>query len=130
MRAYIAKRYSFQAAHQLPLHDGKCARPHGHSYTLAVELYGPVRSEPGHPKDGMVLDYAELDAAAAPLLDALDHRDLNVALPADRPTTAECIAAWIFRELEQTFGQLLWQVTVCETDRTEARIRASDLQED
>ncbi len=56
----ITKRYSFELAHALYAHDGGCAQVHGHSYVLEVTLLGVPRVEPGHPKNGMVMDFADL----------------------------------------------------------------------
>lgn len=56
----ITKRFHFEMAHALRCHDGKCANIHGHSYVLDVTLTGVPRREPGHPKDGMVVDFGEL----------------------------------------------------------------------
>src|SRR5690606_39618509 len=56
----VTKRFHFEMAHALHCHDGLCARIHGHSYVLDVTLKGLPRQEAGHPKDGMVIDFAEL----------------------------------------------------------------------
>ncbi|MCC7301325.1 MAG: 6-carboxytetrahydropterin synthase [Bacteroidia bacterium] len=57
----IRKLYKFEAAHCLHGHDGPCKNIHGHSYRLKVVLGGEPRTEPGHPKDGMLIDFSELD---------------------------------------------------------------------
>jgi 6-pyruvoyltetrahydropterin/6-carboxytetrahydropterin synthase len=36
----LKERFSFEAAHFLPLHDGKCRRLHGHSWVGWVEICG------------------------------------------------------------------------------------------
>ncbi|MBK7382340.1 MAG: 6-carboxytetrahydropterin synthase [Flavobacteriales bacterium] len=56
----VTKRFTFEMAHALRCHDGMCAQIHGHSYVLDVTLNGTPRNEPGDPKDGMVMDFAEL----------------------------------------------------------------------
>ena len=56
----VTKRFTFEMAHALHCHDGMCAQIHGHSYVLDVTLRGMPRQEPGDPKDGMVMDFAEL----------------------------------------------------------------------
>ena len=43
----IGKTYSFEAAHHLPNHNGKCKNPHGHSYRLEVEVEGGLNPFPG-----------------------------------------------------------------------------------
>lgn len=47
-------------AHALYEYDGLCRNIHGHSYNLQVTLIGEAKKEPGHPKDGMVMDFSEL----------------------------------------------------------------------
>lgn len=73
-RIRITKRFTFEMAHALHGHDGACANIHGHSYILEVVLFGTPRQEPGHPKDGMVLDFADLKAIVKrEVLDRYDH---------------------------------------------------------
>jgi 6-pyruvoyltetrahydropterin/6-carboxytetrahydropterin synthase len=69
----IGKRYSFDAAHQLVGHNGKCASLHGHTYVVEVWLKGEQLYYPGASSNGMLLDYADLDAVVKPLIDAMDH---------------------------------------------------------
>lgn len=88
----ITRDFSFDAAHCLPNHEGgagKCARPHGHSYTGSVSIYGPMQTE--GDEAGMVVDFGRLSAVT----DALDHRDLNVVLKSIGATTAENIATYL-----------------------------------
>lgn len=56
----ISKVFSFEMAHALLNHGGKCENIHGHSYRLQVTVAGEVRAEKSHPHDGMVMDFAEL----------------------------------------------------------------------
>ncbi len=96
----ISKQYSFDAAHQLYRTDwdegmnldvfGKCARLHGHTYTLEVTVEGKVDSV-----TGMILNYFDLDKVVKPLVDGeFDHRDLNMVFR-DTLTTAENMVAKI-----------------------------------
>lgn len=89
----IRREFRFESSHQLPRHPGACARLHGHSYRLTVEVEGPVDAE-----SGMVLDFDELDRLInSHLLAQVDHRHLNDLL--ENPT-AEWIAIWIWRRLK------------------------------
>ena len=97
MQITISKKFTFESAHSLPLHDGKCKNLHGHSYGLEVFVSGPVISE--GPKSGMVMDYADLSKMVKEkVIDVFDHQYLNdlVAFP----TTAENLAQEIFKILE------------------------------
>ncbi|MEP6755355.1 MAG: 6-carboxytetrahydropterin synthase QueD [Chthonomonadales bacterium] len=83
-------RASFEAAHDIPGHKGKCARLHGHSYKVEAEFSG-------HTLDsiGMLCDFTDLKTALNEFLP--DHTYLNDLMPFS--TTAENVAAWIFEQL-------------------------------
>ncbi|MBF0307940.1 MAG: 6-carboxytetrahydropterin synthase [Magnetococcales bacterium] len=94
----IARRFKFEAAHQLPYHDGACRRLHGHTYHLELELQGPVRPvRPEDPQSGFVVDFGLLDRLIkGDLLEPwLDHQYLNDHLPGILYPSAERLAAWI-----------------------------------
>jgi 6-pyruvoyltetrahydropterin/6-carboxytetrahydropterin synthase len=93
----IAKRFTFDAAHCLPLMpDGhKCQRLHGHTYAVEIQLTGDV-----DPATGLVVDYDDIAKIWAPLHDALDHRYLNDVL--ECPTT-ENLVLWIVDRLRDPF---------------------------
>lgn len=94
----LRKSFTFEAAHLLPHHDGKCARLHGHSWKMTVEV-GSDRLEVRGPKRGMVMDFGELKAVVAPLVEQkLDHFYLNDSLVMENPTS-ENVARWIFDKL-------------------------------
>ena len=70
----ITKEFSFEMAHALMGHDGKCANIHGHSYVLSVTLIGIAIQEDGHPKNGMIMDFADLKKLLKELIvDKYDH---------------------------------------------------------
>jgi 6-pyruvoyltetrahydropterin/6-carboxytetrahydropterin synthase len=56
----VTKEFSMEIAHALDHHDGKCKNIHGHSYQLAVTVLGTPSIETGNPKEGMVVDFADL----------------------------------------------------------------------
>lgn len=73
-RVRVTKRFHFEMAHALRCHDGLCANIHGHSYVLDVTLSGSPRREADHPKDGMVIDFAELKQLVNKVvINELDH---------------------------------------------------------
>lgn len=115
----LTKTFPFEASHQLPQHDGKCANLHGHSYLLTVEVQGTTLQQEG-PKTGMVVDYGDISAVVQPLLKAyLDHHDLNTSLPLPT-TTAEAIAAWVYQQLQPALPGLV-AVSIAETASTGCR---------
>lgn len=56
----ITKKFHFEMAHVLHGYDGLCQNIHGHSYGLEITLSGKPINSPGHPKDGMIMDFHEL----------------------------------------------------------------------
>jgi len=70
----VTKHFHFEMAHALFQYDGLCRNIHGHSYNLQVSLIGEVKKEPGHPKDGMVLDFGDLKKVVkSKIVDRFDH---------------------------------------------------------
>lgn len=70
----VTREFNFEMAHHLPGHDGLCINIHGHSYRLVVSLKGTPLNEIKNPKDGMVVDFADLKAIVKEqVLDKLDH---------------------------------------------------------
>lgn len=131
----IGRIYRFHSAHHLPNHKGKCARPHGHSYVLEVEVEAPtlIPLGPSVSDGGMVMDFYDLDILVKPLLEKLDHEDLNLVTPAFlgiERTTAELLCDGIARYLESGLRNLpywgrgqrvdLSRVRLWETDRNYA----------
>ena len=113
LRWTLSKEFTFEAAHRLPRHDGKCARLHGHSWRMVVEVESPVLCESG-PKTGMVTDFGDIKKAVAPLLESrLDHHYLN-EIPGLENPTSENLAKWIWGKLKPNLPQLS-KVVVRET---------------
>jgi len=106
----ISRSFGFEAAHRLPhAPEGhKCRRLHGHSFKVKVAVSGEL-AEPA----GWVRDFAEIDAAWAPVGELLDHRYLNEIHGLENPTS-EILAAWIWARLEESLIDLA-AVSVGET---------------
>lgn len=125
--ARISKTFRFEAAHRLPDHKGKCARPHGHSYRLEVMLRGPVQETPGAPSHGMVMDFSDLSALVKEaILERLDHQDLNEVTGIY--TTAENLVYWIWDELLNAGlpAHLLYCLRLWETESCYAELTAQE----
>ena len=74
MEITVVKEFTFDAAHYLPNHPGKCQNTHGHTYRLQVGFTGPVDLE-----TGMVVDFGYIkDMIKKRVVDLLDHRYLNL----------------------------------------------------
>jgi 6-pyruvoyltetrahydropterin/6-carboxytetrahydropterin synthase len=100
--ARIVKTFSFDAAHRLPNHNGKCKNLHGHTYKLEVAVSGPVGYRPGSSDEGMVVDFGQIKETVKPYIDSqLDHQFLNESVALfGMPPTAEVIACNIFRTIQ------------------------------
>ena len=109
----LRKTFRFEAAHRLPQHDGKCARLHGHSWKGEVAVEGASLGA-GGSRAGMVIDYGDIKAVLAPLIDAyLDHHYLNESLRMENPTSEE-VARWLYEAVEPYLTGL-HSVTIRET---------------
>ncbi|NBI14055.1 6-carboxytetrahydropterin synthase QueD [[Haemophilus] felis] len=95
----IAKEFSFDMAHMLDGHDGKCQNLHGHTYKLQVEIAGELHQSGA--KSGMVMDYSDLKAMVKThILEPMDH-----AFIYDTTSERECQVAKLLNELDsKTFG--------------------------
>jgi 6-pyruvoyltetrahydropterin/6-carboxytetrahydropterin synthase len=106
----IFREFTFEAAHRLPeVPEGhKCARLHGHSYRVSVQVEGPVDSDAG-----WVMDFADVKAAFKPIEQQLDHYYLNEIEGLENPTS-ENLAMWIWDRLMPVLPEIS-AVTVRET---------------
>lgn len=101
MKTTIIKRFTFEAAHDLPNHDGKCRGLHGHSYVVEVGITGHVNDRIGEPDQGMILDFDVVKQIFNENIHSrCDHAYLNEALPFLPNTTAENLAMWIGGEMQ------------------------------
>jgi 6-pyruvoyltetrahydropterin/6-carboxytetrahydropterin synthase len=74
---------------------------------VALHVEGPVGA------DGWVMDFATLAAAFRPILEQLDHRNLNEIAGLDNPTS-ENLARWIWERLKPRLPGLR-QIVIRET---------------
>jgi 6-pyruvoyltetrahydropterin/6-carboxytetrahydropterin synthase len=110
MNVELRKEYRFEAAHFLPrVPPGhKCARMHGHSYRIELQVTGPV-----NPDTGWLIDFAVIDDAWQDVFKALDHHTLN-EVPGLENSTCENLASYIWRVIRRSVPALS-AVTVWET---------------
>jgi 6-pyruvoyltetrahydropterin/6-carboxytetrahydropterin synthase len=112
MTIRLERRYRFSASHlyrrpewseeENRRHFGKCANlpGHGHNY----RLYLTVSGDPD-PRTGFVVDLGALDALVkAEVLEVLDHRHLNEAVPefasGRHIPSSENLVGWIRERLD------------------------------
>lgn len=122
----LTRSYHFSAAHRLWNESfpeernralyGKCANDdgHGHNYHVEVSVTGECDAE-----SGMLMSRARLDAVVEPLLDQLDHHNINEPLQrAGYPvSTSEALAAAFWDWLHPTLGDSLYKIRIVETER-------------
>ena len=111
----ISVSAAFEAAHFISGYDGKCARLHGHNWTVEAVIRGQDTD-----KLGMLVDFKILKAELNKVLNEFDHRYLNeLETFARENPTAENIARKVFERLaaSEIFSgsTKLHAVKVCET---------------
>lgn len=101
----LTKEFTFEAAHRLDGHDGKCARLHGHSFKLTVFVSGSVLHRTG-PQRAMLMDFGHISDIVKPFIDQfLDHHFLNETLFCTSPTS-EFLAQYIYEQLQPVFDAI------------------------
>ncbi|MBN6067042.1 6-carboxytetrahydropterin synthase QueD [Aggregatibacter actinomycetemcomitans] len=95
----VSKEFSFDMAHLLDGHDGKCQNLHGHTYKLQVEVRGDLYQEGA--KQGMVIDFSDLKKTVNhAILEPMDH-----AFIYDQTSERESKIAALLQQLDsKTFG--------------------------
>lgn len=98
----IYKKFTFEAAHRLPFvpEGHKCARLHGHSYSVEVHVSGQPDATLG-----WIMDFADISAAVDPVIRQLDHYYLNEIDGLDNPTS-ENIARWLWPRIKDVLPAL------------------------
>ena len=107
------------AGHRIQHHDGKCSRPHGHNYEIAVKVVGDLREE------GWVVDKGDITSIISewdhrfllesddPLVDAFeDSGDGDAVVVLDAPPTAEVMSAVLERRLIEELPETISEVRV------------------
>jgi 6-pyruvoyltetrahydropterin/6-carboxytetrahydropterin synthase len=111
----VFKDFTFAAAHFIRGHQGGCENLHGHNYRVRVHVAAAVLDGLG-----MVIDFADLKAILAEVLDPFDHRVINEIAPFDvRNPTAEVFCQYVFEEVARRLpagGPQLQRVEVWEND--------------
>lgn len=112
MNLTVTKIFTFEAAHQLPKHEGKCKYLHGHSYRLEVTVSSDSLIREG-PSSGMLVDFQDLkELVVREVVGLIDHSFITTTVRSVdegkvfilnqkyQETTVECIASDIFSRLD------------------------------
>ena len=127
----VSKEITFDSAHRLLYHGGKCHNLHGHTYKLKITVFGDVDL-----KTGMVVDFSIIKKGLLQIVDMFDHRVIvnckdtalveflrenNLAYYIlETEPTAENMAKFIFDVLKATLN--IAAVTVWETPTSHATV--------
>ncbi len=107
------------SGHRILHHDGKCSRPHGHNYEIAVEVTGEITEEGWVVDKGDVVDVIDawdhrfLVEEGDPLVNAFEasgDRDALVVL--DHPPTAEVMSVLLEQRMLEVFPDTVSDVSV------------------
>lgn len=99
---YILKvEYSFEAAHFLAGHAGKCRNIHGHGWKVVAEVESSTLVAEGESR-GMVVDFSQLKKDLKQIVDIYDHA-LIVETDTLRKTTYDNLVEDGFRLIEVPF---------------------------
>ena len=96
----LSTEFTFDSAHTIEGYDGPCGRLHGHTYRVRLELTAERLRPSAHIRRSiMVADFRSLKWAKKDVSEGgLDHMYLNDHPELGQDTTAEVIAAYIWRE--------------------------------
>lgn len=108
----LTREFSFEAAHNLEWHKGKCHDIHGHSYKLFITLEGQLND------NDVVIDFSDFKKIVNKnVIDKLDHKYINDIIP---NPTAESMTLWIADQIKGEFGNLnikLHTIKLYETEK-------------
>jgi 6-pyruvoyltetrahydropterin/6-carboxytetrahydropterin synthase len=118
----VSVDHTFAAGHALRDYKGACENVHGHNYKVRVTVAGSQLDSAG-----LLLDFADLQAAIKAVVDRLDHRFLNDLVPFDQLNpSAENLAKYFCDEVTLKIRDQhlrIQAVTVWETDLTSVTYR-------
>ena len=91
----VAVEQGFASAHALRNYKGRCENVHGHNWKVRVVIEGE-RLDHG----GMLVDFLDVKAQMAEIIDKIDHQFLNEIPPFDDLNpSAENIAEYFYKRM-------------------------------
>lgn len=119
----LKKSFTFEAAHLLPFHNGKCRNLHGHSWKLTVIIKGQKTDL----IKGILTDYGQIGELVKPIIEQyLDHQYLNQSLVMESPTS-ENIAIWCWEHIYKLIPNL-YAIRIKETCTSECTYYGNKLE--
>ena len=136
--AQLIRRVRFAAAHRYRKPEwsdeknlevfGLCARPnyHGHTYTCAVTVEGPIDDA-----TGMVIDLAVVDRVLeTEVVARFDHRNINLDVPEFGEgrliPTGENLARFVFERVQSALGAVRVRSVQIDEDETLSAVVTRD----
>jgi len=112
--------------HRIRHHDGKCARPHGHNYEIAVTVTGRLTEEGWIADKGDITDVISdwdhrfLLEAGDPLIKAFEAAgDGDGVVVLENPPTAEVMSVVLERKLAAALPETVTDVAVRVSETSE-----------
>jgi 6-pyruvoyltetrahydropterin/6-carboxytetrahydropterin synthase len=145
----VSKTVTFDAAHRITLHKGKCKNLHGHTYKMEVILEGGLVAEDGASDLGMVVDFGEVNKILKEkIVEVYDHstmiwkedkllypiskklaeeEGMNIQIM-DFPSTAENMAVYFYYTIASALpkGVSLYEVKIWETPNAFASYKGEE----
>lgn len=121
----VTVKETFDAAHRLLGHKGKCANLHGHTWAVELTVESDFIDE-----QGMVVDFFDLKKILKEIVAKMDHQYINDIKPFDvLPPTSENLAKFIYESVVNGVEALngrakLSSVTVSESPYSSATYSA------
>jgi 6-pyruvoyltetrahydropterin/6-carboxytetrahydropterin synthase len=124
----VYKNFTFDAAHRILGHFGKCKNLHGHTYSVTVSLKGKPK------EDGILVDFYYFKPFEAFVNNFLDHatlvaeddtelleavKKLNSNYLVLKHSSCEYIAEYLYNKAQEYF-EYVFSVEVKETPKTGA----------
>jgi 6-pyruvoyltetrahydropterin/6-carboxytetrahydropterin synthase len=107
------------SGHRIQDHDGKCSRPHGHNYEIAVEVTGELTEQGWVVDKGDVTsiidewDHRFLLERGDPLIEAFENSgDEDAVVVIDHPPTAEVMSVLLEQRMLEAFPDTVSDVSV------------------
>lgn len=112
--------------HRIRHHDGKCSRPHGHNYEIAVTAVGELGDEGWVADKGDITDVIDewdhmfLLEAGDPLIEAFeDAGDDDAVIVLEHPPTAEVMSVVLEHKLAAALPETVTAVSVQVSETSE-----------
>jgi 6-pyruvoyltetrahydropterin/6-carboxytetrahydropterin synthase len=108
----------FAAAHQLTMVAKQCENLHGHNWKVEVCVAGKKLNDAG-----VLIDFGELKAHIAAIIDELDHKFLNELTCFTKAPSSENIAVYIAEQLQRKLdetGLRVSRITTWESENAAA----------